>query len=127
MSKISKWALNLVCSGAKGLLLGVCTDERREGNGPAGLEGLFSSRQWNKAKKQQRMSLKSVCNSETDVTVNLSTFAELLTVQMTQKAQQNRWIDPSKDWRQNEGLQGLKSKENSKKGVMGCLQKRALP
>jgi len=30
--------------------IGVCADERR-GNGPAGLEGLLSSRQWNKAKK----------------------------------------------------------------------------
>jgi len=30
---------------------GVCADERRGGNEPAGLEGLLSSRQWNKAKK----------------------------------------------------------------------------
>jgi len=36
------------------------------------------------------MSLQSVSNSETDVSINLSTFAELLTVQATQKVQQNR-------------------------------------
>jgi len=47
----------------------------------------------------------------------MSTFAELLTVQTTQKAQQNRWMDPSKDWGQNEGLQGLTRKEN--RGEMG--------
>ena len=41
-------------------------------------------------------SLKSVSNSETDVTVNLTSFEELLVSQMTQKAQQNSWKDPSK-------------------------------
>ena len=53
--------------------------------------------------RQQRMSLQSVSNSETDVTVNLTAFAELLTVQTSQKAQQNKWMDPRKDWGQNEG------------------------
>jgi len=32
----------------------------------------------------------------------VSTFIELLVLQTTQKAQQ--WMDPSKDWGQNEGL-----------------------
>jgi len=77
--------------------------------------------------RQQRTSLQSVSNSETDVTVNLSTFGELLTVRTTQKAQQNRWMDPSKDWGQNEGSRGLESTETKEKRAMGYLQKGALP
>jgi len=59
--------------------------------------------------------------------VSMSTFAELLTVQMTRKAQQNRWMDPSKDWGQNEGLRGLESTETKGERVTGYLQKGALP
>jgi len=46
----------------------------------------------------------------------LSTFAELLVGWTTQKAQQNRWMDPSKDWGQNKGLQRLESTKQRRNG-----------
>jgi len=45
--------------------------------------------------------LQSVSNSETNVTVNLTTFEELLvTMMMTQKINKSGWMDPSDDWGQ---------------------------
>jgi len=50
------------------------------------LEGLLLQFQGNKSKqKQEKTSLESVSSSETDVTVNLSTFAELLATKKAQK------------------------------------------
>jgi len=48
--------------------------------------------------------------------IKLSTFEELLVMQTTQKAQQNRWMDPSKDWGQNGVLQGVKAKKTRGNG-----------
>jgi len=53
------------------------------------------------------MSLQSVSNSETDVTVNLTSFEELLVTGRMQRAQQNSWTDPSESWGWSKGLQGL--------------------
>jgi len=52
-----------------------------------------------------------------NVTVNLTSFEELLVRQTTQKTQQNRWVDPSGDWRQNKGLLGLQDRETMGKWV----------
>ena len=57
-----------------------------------------------KATKQSQNNkecLQSVSNSETDVTVNLTTFEELLaTMTATQKINKSGWMDPSDDWGQ---------------------------
>jgi len=42
----------------------------------------------------------------------MTSFEELLVSQMTQKAQQNNWKDPSKNWGQNEGLQKVGGQGN---------------
>jgi len=52
-----------------------------------------------------------------NVTVNLTSVEELLVRQTTQKTQQNRWVDPSGDWRQNKGLLGLQDRETMGKWV----------
>jgi len=77
----------------------------------AALGGLLQSGQQNRTNGNEK-SLQSVSNSETDVTVNLTSFEELLVSQTTQKAQQNSWKDPSKNWGQNEGLQRAGGQEN---------------
>jgi len=51
-------------------------------------------------------SLKSVSNSETDVTVNLTRFAKVLVGRTTRKLSKCKWMDPSKDWGQNRGSRG---------------------
>jgi len=65
------------------------------------------------------------------VTVNLSTFIELLmAMAMTQKIYKSGWVDPSYDWGQREAKTRLKMQVNSRKQgkrVTGCLQKGALP
>jgi len=45
--------------------------------------------------------------SETVVTVNLTSFEELLVSETLQRAQQNSWMDPSESWGQSKGSQGL--------------------
>ena len=46
-------------------------------------------------------SLQSVSSLETDVTVNLTTFVELLTTMtMTQKNNKSGWMDPRNNWGQ---------------------------
>jgi len=74
-----------------------------------GLEGLLllGGRTTETGPKHLGTSLQSVSNSETDVTVNLTSFVKLLVRQMTQKTQQNSWMDPSKDWGQSKGSQGV--------------------
>jgi len=58
---------------------------------------------------------------------SLTSFVELLTVRTTQKAQQNRWMDPSKDWGQNEGSKETREQvNNGKTGNLG-LQEGELP
>jgi len=68
---------------------------------------------------------------ETDVTVNLTTFEELLvTMMMTQKISKSRWMDPSNDWGQSGGYDMPKVQGNRwKQGEMGNLglQKGELP
>ena len=54
------------------------------------LWGLELFTQQDKANNEQRKSLQSVSHSETDVTVNLSSFAELSVMQTMQEDQQNR-------------------------------------
>ena len=46
---------------------------------------------------------------------------------MTQKAQQNSWKDPSKNWGQNEGSQGAGEQGNNRKTGNLSLQKGELP
>jgi len=60
-----------------GLPLGVCDNERRGGKGLLCLEGLLLSKAMEQGFKAMKISLQSVSNSKTDVTVNLSSFAEL--------------------------------------------------
>jgi len=77
------------------------------------------------------MSLQSVSNSETDVTVNLTTFIELLTTMtMTQKNNKSGWMDPSGDWGQDGGYSMPRVQQTGQKqGNMGNwgLQKGELP
>jgi len=57
-----------------------------------------------KQSQNNKEHLQSLSNSETDVTVNLTTFAELLaTMTATQKINKSGWMDPSDDWGQNGG------------------------
>ena len=46
------------------------------------------------------------------MTVNLTSFEGFLVSRMMQKAQQNSWKDPSKNWGQNEGLRKAEEQEN---------------
>jgi len=73
------------------------------------------------------MSLQSVSNSETDVTVNLTRFAKVLVRRTTQKLSKYKWMDPSKDWGQNEGSQGAGEQGNDGKTGNLFLQEGELP
>jgi len=73
------------------------------------------------------MSLQSVSNSETDVTVNLTRFAKVLVRQTTRKLSKYKWMDPSKDWGQNEGSQGAGEQGNDRKTGNLILQEGELP
>ena len=53
------------------------------------------------AASRSEMSLQSISNSETDVTVNLTTFEEcLMTMMATQEINKSGWMDPRDDWGQ---------------------------
>jgi len=57
----------------------------------------------------------------------MTSFEELLVSQTTQKAQQNSWMDPSKNWGQNEGLQKAGGQETKEETGNLCLQEGELP
>ena len=77
--------------------------------------------------KNAGRSLKSVSNSETDVTVNLTRFAKVLVGRTTRKLSKYKWMDPSKDWGQNRGSRGAgKQESNGKTGNLD-LQEGELP
>jgi len=86
MSKMSKQALNV---GAVELMTFLWRFAPTRGGEEMGLlvwkGGCLQGKET--GQREHRTSLQSVSNSETDVTVNLSTFIELLTVRTTQKAQ----------------------------------------
>ena len=71
-----------------------------------------------KATKQSQNNkerLQSVSNSETDVTVNLTTFIELLaTMMVTQKINKSGWMDPSDDWDKLEAKTRLECSKHGK-------------
>ena len=94
------------------LSLGVCDDEGGWLAGCCCSGRSVAVRATEQGKRRRKTSLQSVSNSETDVTVNLTSFEELLVSRMTQKAQQNSWKDPSKNWGQNEGLRKAEEQEN---------------
>jgi len=103
---VSPWVLVLslgVCDDEGGWLAGCCCSGRS-----------VAVRATEQGKRRRKTSLQSVSNSETDVTVNLTSFVELLVSRTTRKAQQNSWKDPSKNWGQNKGLQ--KAEEQGNKG-----------
>ena len=64
--------------GDGGAFSWVCVDKGGCCCWSGGVVGCTKSRQQNRAKKQLRMSIQYVSNSETDLTVNLSSFIELL-------------------------------------------------
>ena len=45
----------------------------------------------------------------------------------TKKLSKYKWMDPSKDWGQNEGSQGLEGKETREETGNLCLQEGELP
>jgi len=94
------------------LSLGVCDDEGGWLAGCCCSGRSVAVRATEQGKRRQKTSLQSVSNSETDVTVNLTSFEELLVSRTTRKAQQNSWKDPSKNWGQNEGLRKAEEQEN---------------
>jgi len=57
----------------------------------------------------------------------LTRFSKLLVRQTTQKLSKYRWMDPSKDWGQNKGLQGAGGQGNSGKTGNLSLQEGELP
>jgi len=64
----------------------------------------WKSTQQKQGRNKQRVSLQSVSNSETDVTVTLTRFEELLTTMtVMQKNNKSGWMDPSDDWGQDGG------------------------
>jgi len=94
------------------LSLGVCDDEGGWLAGCCCSGRSVAVRATEQGKRRRKTSLQSVSNPETDVTVNLTSFEELLVSRTTRKAQQNSWKDPSKNWGQKEGLRKAEEQEN---------------
>jgi len=90
---------------------------------------VFKATKQSQDKKEQASNLS--LSYETDVTVNLTTFIELLTTMtMAQKINKSGWMDPSGDWGQDGGYDTPRMQQTGQKqgntGNWG-LQKGELP